>query len=201
MLGIEEVEEKIETPRAPPPVAPEPMKPTEPLKVTPTSDGELDISDKALSSICYLLPLLDGLKFGKFLFTQFPLVTVLLAPLKPVIDVYYGLGFFNIIVFFALYFGVARNNQLGQYIRFNASQAILLDIIMILPEVLASLFQGINGAPTSGLGLEVQIIYYNTIFWIIYLSASYGIIQCVRGKQPRIPFISDAADQQSGGRM
>lgn len=42
--------------------------------------------------------------------------------------------------FFAIYLGIAQNQKLPRYIRFNASQAVVLDILLILPDVVNSLF-------------------------------------------------------------
>ena len=71
-----------------------------------------------------LAPLhLDGLKYSKFLLMQFPVFGLALLPLKPVIDVWYSLGFLQIIVFFALYLGVTQNQSMTRFVRFNAQQA------------------------------------------------------------------------------
>lgn len=43
--------------------------------------GSADVADRVLASLPYLLPLLDGLRFGKFAFMQFPTLGVLLVPL------------------------------------------------------------------------------------------------------------------------
>ena len=38
---------------------------------------------------------------------------------------------FRLIVFFGLYFGLARNSNLSRFVRFNAYQAILIDILLM----------------------------------------------------------------------
>jgi hypothetical protein len=67
--------------------------------------GEVNAAQRGLAAVGYLLPLLDGLKYSKFLLMQFPLFGLALLPLKPAIDLWYGLGFLQIIVFFGLYLG------------------------------------------------------------------------------------------------
>jgi hypothetical protein len=42
---------------------------------------------------------------------QFPLFGLALLPLKPAIDLWYGLGFLQIAVFFGLYLGVVQNQR------------------------------------------------------------------------------------------
>jgi len=162
-------------------------------------EGDIDIADKVLGSVCYLLPLMDGLKFSKFVIMQFPAFSLLLLPLTPVIKAYYGLGFFNIIIFFGMYLGLGRNQNLSQFLRYNAMQAIVLDIFLILPEVLGGLFNGINGPPSGGAMLEAQILYYNTAFFFVYFCAAWGSLACLAGKKASLPFVSEAAERQSGG--
>lgn len=44
---------------------------------------------------------------------------------------YFGIPFAGLIVFFGLYMGVVNNQNLDRGVRFNALQAILLDIILM----------------------------------------------------------------------
>ena len=102
-------------------------------------------AERAIAALSYLLPLLDGLKYSKFLLMQFPLFGLALLPLKPAIDVWYGLGFLQIAVFFGLYLGVVQNQNMKYFTRYNAQQAVLLDILLIVPDVLARLASGMGG--------------------------------------------------------
>jgi len=45
--------------------------------------GSTTVPDRIFASLPYLLPLIDGLAFGRFLFTQFPVLQLLLIPLAP----------------------------------------------------------------------------------------------------------------------
>lgn len=38
---------------------------------------------------------------------------------------------FSVILFFAIYLGMSRNQNLSGFVRFNAMQAILLDILLM----------------------------------------------------------------------
>lgn len=201
LLGIEPEPEK--PPRAERKVeaAPPPPSPPQELKAKATIDDKptIDFSEKIIASFCYFLPLMDGLKYSKYLLTQFPQFGILLVPLTPVAKIYYSLGFLNILVFFGLYFGVGQNRQLSKFLRYNAMQAIVLDILLILPDVASSLFNGINGPPTGGLGLEAKILFENTVFLFVYLSVAYGSMSALLGKSAKLPLVGDAADMQSGG--
>jgi hypothetical protein len=56
--------------------------------------------------------------------------------------------------------GVVNNQSMPKYVRFNAQQAILLDILLIVPDVLTRLVSGMGGDDamlTGGPGLEVGL--------------------------------------------
>ena len=71
-------------------------------------------------------------------------------------------------------------------------QALLLDILLILPR----LFETVLSPPTSG--PLVQAYAYSHSFVWIFITAwvVYGIFSSLIGQYGRIPFIADAADQQ-----
>lgn len=72
---------------------------------------------------------------------------------------YYNVPFASVAAFFATYLLIVNNpQQFSRYVRFNAQQAILLDVILILPSLAESLFR----APSGGMGLSVYISAYNT---------------------------------------
>jgi len=99
--------------------------------------GSTTVTDRIFACLPYLLPLVDGLAFGKYLFAQFPIVgEVLLLPLSPLIFIYQVIPFGSLIIFFALFLGVVRNENINHFIRFNAMQAILIDIVMILCSII-----------------------------------------------------------------
>lgn len=68
---------------------------------------------------------------GKFLMMQYPIFATVLAPLSPFARLYFSVPFFPLIVFFAVYIGIVNNQSLDRSVRYNAMQAILLDIILM----------------------------------------------------------------------
>ncbi|DBB11553.1 TPA: hypothetical protein ACH3X3_006949 [Trebouxia sp. C0006] len=151
-----------------------------------------DIADRVVASVPYLIPLCDGLRYGKFFFAQFPQFARLLAPLNPLVSLYFGVPFASFAVFFAVYLGIINNQNFSRYCRFNAMQAVLLDVVLILP----GLFENLIRPPSSGPGLQAYISLYNSIWLFVFACVAYGIGSCLTGQTPRLPFIADAADQQ-----
>ena len=65
---------------------------------------------------CTCCPLLDSLKYSKFLLLQFPAFSLALLPLSPLISLWFNLGFLQIAVFFATYLGVVQNQNMKRFV-------------------------------------------------------------------------------------
>lgn len=153
--------------------------------------GSTTVSDRIFACLPYLLPLVDGLVFGRFLFRQFPALQVLLLPLQPVLIIYGSLGQIGqIIVFFALFLLVVRNEKINHFIRFNTMQAILLDIVIFLCSILVRVL-----AEVPGTGFAIETVA-NTIFLGVVAAVGYSAVQSVLGRYAEIPAISDAVYMQ-----
>ena len=150
-----------------------------------------DVKDRTISALVYLLPLIYVLPFGLALLKQFPFLSIIYAPLSPLIAIYYGLPFAGLIVFFALWFAIVRNDRFSYFVRFNTMQAILLDILLIV----CSLVMNILGAGFGGNSLLTETLN-NTIFIGTLVACFYAIVQSIRGLQAEIPAISDAVSSQ-----
>mmetsp|Transcript_2262 Transcript_2262/g.5109 ORF Transcript_2262/g.5109 Transcript_2262/m.5109 type:complete len:311 (-) Transcript_2262:102-1034(-) len=162
-------------------------------------DGGASFGERALCASCYLLPLLDALKFSRYLLRAFPAAALLLLPIAPVAEVYANLGFFQVLVFFAIYFGIAQNRQdMSPFARFHAQQAVLLDLIIILPDALSRLFVGADGAmPRDGIALEAMTLLFNTTFLYVWFCSGGGFFSSLAGKRPKLPLVGDVAEQQA----
>jgi uncharacterized membrane protein len=149
--------------------------------------GSTTVSDRIFACLPYLLPLVDGIGFGKYLFFQFPILEqVLLLPLTPLIFLYRVIPFGSLIIFFALFLGVVRNENINHFIRFNAMQAILIDIVMILSRIIMKFL------PSSFI---VETLF-NVLFLGLLGTFVYVIVQSAQGRYAEIPTISDAVYMQ-----
>lgn len=68
---------------------------------------------------------------GRYVFMQFPAFTAILLPFDPLIKLYFGIPFGGLVIFFAVYLGIVNNQSFSRYVRFNAMQAVLLDILLV----------------------------------------------------------------------
>ncbi len=151
--------------------------------------GSTTVPDRIFASLPYLLPLVDGLMFGKFLFQQFPVLQLLLIPLAPLMQIY-SLPFASLVIFFALYLGVVRNENISHFIRFNAMQAILLDIVLMLCGLVLPIF-----AKAFQVAFIAETLY-NMVFLGAFAAFVYAVVQSALGRYAEIPPLSDAVYMQ-----
>jgi len=149
--------------------------------------GSSSLRDRGLAALPYLLPLVEGIGFGVFLFRQFPPLQLLLVPLMPLLQLTSVIPFFSLIVFFLLLFLVVRNTNISRFIRFNTMQAILLDIVLFLCQL------GLSLVPGTGLVTETIT---NAVFLGMLAAVGFSVVQTLRGEYAQIPTISDAVNMQ-----
>ncbi len=155
--------------------------------------GSTTVRDRIFACLPYLLPLISAVGFGITLFRQFPALAVLFLPIQFVTLIYGILGplasFGPMIVFFALFLLVVRNEKIPHFIRFNTMQALLIDIVAYL----CGIILGILTFP--GVDFAVQTLS-TTIFLGIVAACVYSIIQSFMGRYAEIPALSDAVYMQ-----
>ncbi|KAL8131746.1 protein TIC 20-v, chloroplastic [Apium graveolens] len=169
------------------------ISPSRKLSITAKSDDNetADAPDRLISAICYFYPFFDGVQYGKYVITQFTPIQTLLQPLIPAIRVFKSFPFNGFLVFLTLYFVVVRNPNFSRYVRFNTMQAIVLDVLLIFPDLLERSF-----SPRDGLGLDLMMSLDSTVFLFLLVCLIYGSSSCLFGQVPRLPIVAEAAERQ-----
>lgn len=152
--------------------------------------GSTTVQDRIFACLPYLLPLMHGFTFGVFLLQEFPVLQYLFLPLIPLLQIYSSIPFASLIVFFALYLLVVRNESISHFIRFNTMQAIMIDIVILLCSLLLRIL-----VPIPGASFATQTIS-STIFLGIVAAVAFAVTQSLRGKYAEIPALSDAVHMQ-----
>lgn len=150
-----------------------------------------DVPDRLISALCYFYPFFDGIQYGKYVITQFYPVQAIVQPLVPAIRVFKSFPFNGFLVFLTLYFVVVRNPNFSKYVRFKTMQAVVLDVLLIFPDLLE---RGFN--PKDGLGFDLIISLDSTVFLFLLVCLIYGSSSCLLGQIPRLPIVAEAADRQ-----
>ncbi|KAG8072221.1 hypothetical protein GUJ93_ZPchr0006g43273 [Zizania palustris] len=158
------------------------------------NSGAVEAPDRLVAAVAYLYPFLDGVHHGRFLLAQFPLFSTLLSPLAPAARLFRSSPFTPLLLFLTLYFAVVRNQQaFSRFVRFNAMQAVALDVLLIFPDLLA---QSFAPSTSSGIGFELFQSMESTVFLFLLVCLVYGGGACLLGKTPRLPIVADAAERQ-----
>tara|TARA_B100000287_G_scaffold340877_1_gene327357 strand:- start:523 stop:957 length:435 start_codon:yes stop_codon:yes gene_type:complete len=132
--------------------------------------------------ILYTLPLKASIPFGYYLFYKYSFLKVLLFITFPVAIIEKSLPFGGLFLFLILFAGLVRNPQVPYFIRYNACQALLLDIALIIISYFFQILPLVELRP-------IVFIFILCIFM-------YSITQCVLGVEPEIPFISKSVRMQ-----
>mmetsp|Transcript_21281 Transcript_21281/g.31958 ORF Transcript_21281/g.31958 Transcript_21281/m.31958 type:complete len:237 (+) Transcript_21281:143-853(+) len=150
--------------------------------------------DKLKACVPYMLPLLDGDIFGKYIYQRVPplglLDDLLLAPL---VSIFQSFPFLGLILFLLLSLGTRNVDGMSRAVRFNAQQAVLIDIALIFPTLIG---EGLDGV---GVPRMYEEIGNNLVYYFLMTSIVYSVVMNLRGRKPNgIPYISDAADYITG---
>lgn len=159
-----------------------------------TDDDDLQGSDRIKACIPYMLPLLDGDFFGKYIYQRIPplgtLDQILIAPLVSILQ---SFPFLSLILFCLFTLGARNAQGLSRNVRYNAQQAVLIDIVLIFPTII---YEGLADVDVPRVWAEFGCNFV----WYFYTSAiMYSVIMNLRGKKPDgLPILSDAAEFMTG---
>jgi len=148
------------------------------------------IQDRVLAALPYVLPFLNVFHYGRFLFYMYPTLKACIKPIFPALALYHSLPFGSLIAFFGVYLGIVNNRNFSRFVRFNAMQAILLDIVLVLPRLVETVLT----PPKAGYGLQLYAHSQSFVWIFIVTWVVFGIASCAAGHWARIPFIADSAD-------
>ena len=136
-----------------------------------------------LSSVfLYTLPLKASIPFGYYLFYKYSFLKILLLLTFPIAIIEKSLPFGSFLLFIILFAGLERNPNVPYFVRYNACQALLIDIALIIISYFLRIF------PIVELG---SLIFIFTLCIFIY-----SISKCIYGVEPEIPLISKSVRMQ-----
>lgn len=149
---------------------------------------------RVLGCLAYLLPLIDAFQFGLPLAMYIPALAPLFALLSIPNALINAIPFGSLILFI-LMTALASNREFPRLLRFNLQQAVLLDVAMFLPSIIASLGSMAMGG-SGAVGPELASV----IFIILVLMVGYAVVLTLLGRDPDgIPFVSDTTKRSIDG--
>jgi len=156
-------------------------------------DGEIVGQDRIKACIPYLLPMIDGDHFGRYIYLNFPVLKAIDdVTIAPLANIVHSVPFLSLILFLILSLGT-RSSDMARGVKFNAQQAVLIDVALIFPELIGGAFEG-QRMPTLLMASASNFVWYFYITCILY-----SVVSNLRGKKPdQIPWISNAAEMSVG---
>ena len=158
-------------------------------------EGEIRGPDRIKSCIPYLLPLIDGDVFGKYMYERIPpLGTLDYILIRPLVQCVEAVPFLSILIFTAFALGPRFTNQ-SRGVRFNAQQAILIDVALIIPSLIAESVRSADAhLPRALVEPSSNFVLYVYVSMVVY-----SIVCNLNGRKPdQIPFISNTAENAIG---
>lgn len=129
---------------------------------------------------------------------MFPIILKTLKPILPLHALYTGNSLVHFAAFFGLYLVLVSDTfklGLSRFVRFNAAQALLLNVLLMLPR----LFEMVLSPPTAGPMLKAYVMAQNAIWITVAVAVGASVLGCFVGTSIRLPYIASAADQQASG--
>jgi hypothetical protein len=154
-------------------------------------EGDIRGPDRIKSCIPYLLPLIDGDSFGKYIYERIPpLGTLDYVLLRPLVECIQAVPFLGILLFITFALGPRLTGQ-SREVRFNAQQAVLIDVALIFPTLIGEAVRSADAnLPRTIMEPSSNFVWYAYVSMVIYCIASN-----LNGKKPdQIPFISNYAE-------
>jgi hypothetical protein len=154
-------------------------------------EGDIRGPDRIKSCIPYLLPLIDGDSFGKYIYERIPPLGDLdYVLIRPLVECVQAVPFLGILLFITFSLGPRLTGQ-SREVRFNAQQAVLIDVALIFPTLIGEAVRSADAnLPRSIMEPSSNFVWYAYVSMCIYCVASN-----LRGKKPdQIPFISNYAE-------
>ena len=159
-----------------------------------SQNDDLVGSDKVKACIPYMLPLIDGDHFGRYIYGRIPPLGFLNElTVGPLAHINQSIPFLGLALFVALTLGTRFNFDIPRNVRFNAQQAALIDLALIFPELIASSFA------EDPLPRYIAEPCTNFVFYAYTSMVMYCVYSNLQGKRPdQLPYISPAADLLTG---
>ena len=151
---------------------------------------------RLVAPLMYLLPWSDAIPLGfgpDGLFLQYPVLRPLVLPALPLMQlersIPFGLG--GLLLFFVLFLTVVRNPNVPYFLRFNALQALLTDIALIVLSIGFRLLLQPIAAGSLLLGTLSSAVVVAVLAILLF-----SLVECLRGREPDLPGISQAVRMQ-----
>ncbi|KAL3137280.1 Protein TIC 20-II, chloroplastic [Trebouxia sp. C0010 RCD-2024] len=145
---------------------------------------------RVFAALMYIIPWIDVIALGREVYHNFPFsITLFLIP-GPFVGIYYSSQFAPLVVFFLLFLSVVKNTKLHHFVRFNAMQGIMLDIVAMLFSIVRAYFP-------AEVRWSAILPVFDMFSWNICMGTIiYCVFWTLWGKYADVPYVSDSVYMQ-----
>jgi len=154
--------------------------------VESSNKGPPNVLWRVFAATIYVIPWIDSLTLGREIFHSFPSSIVLYFLPAPFVSIYYVNTFMPLIIFFLCFLAIVKNTKISHFVRFNTMQAIMMDIVVMLFNILRAYF------PAEFRWSILLVIFDKFSFLACMATVLYAVFFTLRGFYADIPFISEA---------
>ena len=148
------------------------------------------IGAKILGVLLYMIPWADCLTFGNHLYVKYPFTQIIQIPAIPIILIERSIPFGNLLLFLAIFIGLVKNTKISYFLRFNALQSLLINIVIIIVNFI---FEIIFSPFLNSLIIRT---FSSTLLFSLFAVIIYCVWSCTQGNEPNLPIISEATKMQ-----
>eukprot|EP01025_Chloroclados_australasicus_P063166 TRINITY_DN8337_c0_g1_i1.p1 TRINITY_DN8337_c0_g1~~TRINITY_DN8337_c0_g1_i1.p1 ORF type:complete len:184 (+),score=4.61 TRINITY_DN8337_c0_g1_i1:1-552(+) len=129
---------------------------------------------------------MDTFMIGFWTFKLVPQTMICLPVVNAFLRYYWSHQMAPLVIFFLVFLAIAKNKRLHHFVRFNAMQAMMLDIVIMLPTVVTGYIPGeIFWSP-------IGQVFISFCFMTMFVALLYSVLFALAGRYADIPFVSDA---------
>ena len=148
------------------------------------------IRARLLCILLYMIPWSDSLTFGNHLYIKYPFFQIIQIPAIPIILLERSIPFGSLLLFFAIFLGLVRNNKISYFLRYNALQSLLMNIGII---IISFIFEIIFSPFLNSLIIRT---ISSTLLISLFSVIVYCVWSCTQGNEPDLPGLSQATKMQ-----
>ena len=148
------------------------------------------LGTRILGVLLYMVPWSDSLRFGNHLYLKYPLIQIIQIPAIPIFLIERSIPFGSLLLFLAIFLGIIRNSKVSYFLRFNALQALLINIGII---IVSFIFEIIFNPFLNSLIIRTLS---STLLISLFALIVYCVWSCTQGNEPDLPGISQATKMQ-----
>ncbi|KAI3957683.1 hypothetical protein MKW92_013826 [Papaver armeniacum] len=153
-------------------------------------------TDRLVSVLLYLIPFLNGLKYGTYLFHKYPILELPFNPFIPLLEFYKSFPNVGLFVYLTLYLGIVRDRNFSRFVRFNSLQVILMDFMFVAPELIRKVLVNADTMEEIGFKFGLLKISHDATFMLTVAAFVYAVYKCVLGRIPEFPGVTHAVEWQ-----